>query len=129
MTPRFHDPLDLRAYRSDRWKLLLPYRYTTLVFGKPVDIEVRKGFITDLASIPRLFQSLIPQNHRHRGPAVIHDWLYHTAADHCYTRLQCDLVFLEAMKTAGVHFIRRQTMFAAVRVGGWVFFNKSRELR
>lgn len=128
MPPTFHDPLDLRAYRDNRWKLLIRYRYTTLVFGEPKFIVVRQGFITDLASIPRIVRSLIPQIGRHRGAAVVHDWLYHKAHDHTYTRLQCDRIFLEAMKASGVRFVQRQIMFAAVRLGGWVFFRKARRM-
>jgi hypothetical protein len=124
----FHDELDVRAYQKERWKLLHDYSYTTnILYSFPVKITVVKGFITDLASIPKIARSLIPQVGKHRGAAVIHDWLYSTSDHHTYSRLQCDRVFLEAMKTAGVSLWKRHTMFLAVRSGGWIFFNKRRK--
>ena len=122
----FHDHLDLRAYGAKRWKLLTRYRYTTDLLGGSVLLGVPKGFITDLASIPRVVRSLVPQVGRHRGAAVIHDWLYATANIHDFSRRLCDRIFLEAMKVAGVPWYRRHMMYQAVRCGGWVFFNKQR---
>lgn len=127
--PKFHDPLDTRASSKDKFILLLPYRYTTLALneGRPTDIEAPKGFDTDFASIPQLFRSFIPVNGRHRGAAVIHDYLYRTASEHHYTRLECDTVFLEAMKVAGVPWWKRNAMFLAVRTSGWLHFKREKK--
>lgn len=126
-TPAFLDHLDLRARPPKRFKLISPFSYRTLVFGSPVVITVRKGYITDLASIPQIFHTFVHKLSGMRA-AVVHDWLYTTAADHAYTRLQCDRVFLEALKVAGEPWYKRHAMFAAVRAGGWIFFNKARNL-
>ena len=83
-----------------------------------------QGFKTDLASVPRLFRGLVPvANAKNRKASVIHDWLYQSAGVHSYTRKQCDRVFLEAMKSSGVSWFRRQTMYRGVRAGGWVVYN------
>jgi hypothetical protein len=125
--PHFHDPLDLRAVGAKKWKLLLSFKYTTLITGKPYRIDVPKGFVNDLASIPRIFQTIVPKIGKHRGAAVVHDYLYGKKgklSNQTFTRKQCDQIFLEGMKTAGVRFTRRWVMYQAVRAGGWVLFNK-----
>jgi len=125
---KFHNELDVRAYKKERWKLLHEYAYTTQILHEyPTKITAPGGFITDLASIPKIVRSLIPQVGKHRGAAVIHDFLYSTSDKHSYSRLQVDRVFLEAMKTAGVSLWKRHAMFYAVRSGGWIFFNKRRK--
>lgn len=77
---------------------------------------VEAGFMTDLASIPRIVQSLVPKIAHHLQPAVVHDWLYEY--DQGLTRAQADLMFLEGMRDEGVGRIRRNLMYQGVRVGG-----------
>lgn len=115
----------------DKWKLATEMVYHSKLFD--LTITIPKGFITDLASIPRLFTRLIPVNGRHRAPAVVHDYLYSTKGHINYVprnggfgitipRKECDLIFLEAMKEAGVSAWKRNVMYAAVRAGGWASF-------
>lgn len=99
---------------DDLWTLTLPLEYITEA-GE--SIVVPAGFETDLASIPQVFQNLIPINGRHRAPAILHDYLY-SIKDR--TRKACDDLFLEAMKSVGVRWSQRWVMYLAVRVGGWV---------
>lgn len=86
------------VYRSDLW---------------PTTIVVPEGFLTDLASIPRVFRSLIPQNGRHRAPAVVHDYLCRRED---FPRRTADRIFNEAMKLTGVPALKRVAMYFAVRV-------------
>ncbi|MCS3689390.1 DUF1353 domain-containing protein [Bradyrhizobium elkanii] len=46
--------------------------------GYLAPIEVPKGFVTDLASIPRVFWSLLRPDGEYAHAAVIHDYLYWT---------------------------------------------------
>lgn len=39
-------------------------------------IVVPKGFVTDFASIPRVFWAVLPPDDEYVMPAVLHDWLY-----------------------------------------------------
>src|SRR5258708_33483224 len=41
-----------------------------------IRITVPVGFVTDLASVPRVFWSLLPPAARYSYPAIIHDYLY-----------------------------------------------------
>ncbi len=77
---------------------------------------VEAGFITDLASIPRVFRSIIPQVGRHIQPSIAHDWCYESKTN--LTRAEADLLFLDGMKAVGVSWLRRRAMYAAVRAFG-----------
>lgn len=84
------------VYKSDLW---------------PNDIIVPAGFVTDLASIPRVFQSLIPKVGRHSLAAIVHDYLCRLDG---FDRPLADKIFLEAMKLLGVNRVRRRLMYWAV---------------
>ena len=81
-----------------------------------VHFTVPAGFSTDLASIPRLFQSIVPKVGKHIQPAIVHDWGYAGNTD--LTKEDTDLLFLEGMKASGVWWLRRRVMYWAVRLGG-----------
>ncbi len=84
--------------------------------GNIIKIVVPKGFATDFASVPRIFQSIIPKLGHHIRPAIVHDFAYegHTKL----TRREADAMFLDGMKATKVNGLRRWTMWLAVRVGG-----------
>lgn len=81
-------------------------------------LTVPAGFQTDLASIPRLFRGFIPSAGPYQRAAVLHDYVYATRPEG-WTRKEADQLFLDAMEAAGVNWITRHTMHAAVRAGGW----------
>jgi hypothetical protein len=101
-----HKPL---LYFSDRYQLT---------------VRVPEGFTTDLASIPRLGRIVIPQNGCHRDASIVHDYLYSIGGKipgmlgGALTRKECDLIFLEAMKSRGTPRWQQLVMYHAVRVGG-----------
>lgn len=114
----FLTPLVAKAVSDNEWMLTEP-----LVYAAPnVRITVPERFICDLASIPRLFQLLIPVNDMHRQAATLHDWLYYkqgVVGEHWFTRDECDAMFLDAMRESGVSRWKRYSMYLAVRAGGW----------
>jgi hypothetical protein len=114
----FLTPLVVQADWGDTWALAEP-----LVYAAPnVRIKVPERFVCDLASIPRLFQLLIPVNDSHRQAATLHDWLYYkkgVIGDRVFNRAECDAMFLDAMRESGVPRWKRYSMFWAVRIGGW----------
>ena len=86
-------------------------------------IKVRKGFTTDLASIPRIFQNIIPKVGKHIQPSIVHDWCFEDKVPGMI-RKEADQLFLEGMKEVGVSWWKRNLMWAAVRVGGarlWIW--------
>ena len=82
------------------------------------------GFETDFASVPRLFWRVVPPWGRYSPAAVVHDYLYHTGK---VSRLAADRLFLELMAALGVPLWKRQIMYWAVRLGGWLAWNASRK--
>lgn len=83
--------------------------------GGPDFVRVKPGFITDLASTPRLFWNLVPPFGRYTAAAVVHDYLYQA---HEGSRKQADQVFLAAMRELNVLPIKARTMYRAVRFFG-----------
>ena len=124
MYPQFLDPLDVRATEPNLWTMLGSFSYRSFVKGNHV-IIVKKGFVNDLASIPRLLRPIFNRNGKNRWAAVIHDWLYkHKGIVYgmTYTRKECDRVFLEGMAVKGVSRWARYPLYWGVRAGGWVSF-------
>jgi hypothetical protein len=113
------DPI-LRVAGDGEFKLESPLVYVT---RQGETIVVPPGFITDLASIPRIFHPLIPVNGRHRSAAIVHDFLY-VIQDR--ERGEADRIFLEAMEDSGVRWTQRRLMYSAVRVGGWTAWGRGR---
>jgi len=106
---------------SRMWRLAAEFRY---IGSKIIDVPV--GFITDGASVPRVFWSLFSPTGSYLKAAVIHDYLY---VNQLFSRKTTDAIFLEAMKEVGegvFGFLARQTVYRAVRLGGWIAWNKNK---
>jgi hypothetical protein len=86
--------------------------YSDLVGG---EIVVPEGYRTDLASIPRIFQTIIQVNGRHRRPAVIHDYLCDNKKELGMPQGFADKIFREAMKVVDVDFVESAVMYRMVR--------------
>ena len=120
---RFKGKYKIEAFDAYRFKVLSELSYTT---KKGVTHTVPIGFITDGASIPKIFWSIIgsPFTGLYRKPSLIHDRLYATQK---VKRGYADRVFLEGMENKGVSFWKRRTMYYAVRVGGWRPWNNHKK--
>ena len=109
--PEFLSIPAFRIERPDKWVLEGELVYRSDLW--PSTIVVPKGFVTDLASIPRIFRSIIPQNGKHRAPAVVHDYLCR-GHEKFMPRSLADKIFLEAMKLEEVSFLKRWAMYVFV---------------
>lgn len=87
-------------------------------------IEVPAGFITDGASIPKFFWSVLSPFGDYFAAAVVHDYLYKKECQ-LYTRKEADLIFKEAMFNLGVPWYRRDIIYQAVNLFGWAYFRKA----
>jgi len=92
-------------YKLDRGVIVVPY-----------------DFVTDFASVPRMFWSVIPPWGQHGKAAVIHDYLYES---HDVDRFKADRIFLEAMIVLGVSYAKRTIMYRAVRMFGAGAYKKA----
>jgi hypothetical protein len=94
-------------------------------------ITVPKGFVTDLASIPRWAWDILPPDGPWAKAAVIHDFLYYThgtgvwdkhpstlTRSQPYTRAEADWILRDAMRDRCVGVMSRNIIYLAVRVGG-----------
>ncbi len=80
-------------------------------------ITVPQGFITDGASIPRIFWNILSPYGEYFPAALIHDFLYSSRRT-VITRATADAIFLEGMEVVGVPWLKRQTIYRAVRLFG-----------
>ncbi len=107
-------PLDI-GEKKEQWILTEDCIYVTDVktaAGPRSVVIVPNGFVTDLASIPRIFRLLIVKNGKHRPAAIVHDYLCSLRLD--FSRVSADKIFYEAMKVCKVPRIRRRLMYMAV---------------
>lgn len=112
-------PPDYRLY-----EVQIDFEYHIGKEGSGEIVKVPKGFITDGASIPKFAWSIIGGPLGKYAPAaIVHDILYVRGT---YTRRKTDGIFLEAMKVLGVFWLKRRTMWLAVRMFGFRPWNRYR---
>lgn len=119
----FKSECDLRIYGRREWVVLNSFEWES----PSMHVIVPKGFVTDLASIPRPLRSLLDVNGPSRKPAVLHDWLYCSGQDaneKGVSRLQADDLFREALEACVVGPLARAAYYRAVRSFGWIYWNK-----
>lgn len=80
-------------------------------------ITVPKDFITDGASIPKMFWSILGPFGDYFEAAVIHDFLY-SPSNVKFPRNMSDIIFKEGMYNVGVPWYRREIIFRAVQLFG-----------
>ena len=81
-------------------------------------IKVPKSFVTDYASIPRIFRAIVLPYGKHSGASVVHDYLYSKGCELNIERKKADKIFFEILKEEGVNPILARLMYIAVRIFG-----------
>jgi hypothetical protein len=92
--------------------------------GEPVHVPL--GFVTDFASIPQVFWSLLPPDGSYTYPAIIHDYLYWAQPT---SRDQADQVFKWSMQDFSIGIAVSESIYQAVRWAGESAWLQNRELR
>lgn len=87
-------------------------------------IVVPKGFMSDLATIPRVFQLFIPKVGPYNAAAIVHDWGY---CVQFLTRKEVDCLFLDIMKNSKVGFFTRYSMYYFMRLLGSIAWYLSKK--
>ncbi len=117
----FTTELKVKPTDGNKWELLESLEY------KVPDDEtfyiVPSGFVTGLASIPRIFRVLYSIHGKHTRAAVLHDWFYATNG-HDLTRKFCDNIFYDAMLELDVRKSKAWVIYKAVRMFGWLYWKK-----
>jgi hypothetical protein len=98
------------------WVILEPFSYDVGFEGSGDTIQVPVKFITDFASVPRLFWMFFPCWGKYGNAAVIHDYGYWTKQR---PRAETDHIFLEGMEVLEVRLLTRYLLYWGVRLFGW----------
>lgn len=84
------------------------------------------GFVTDLASIPRIFWSLLRPDGNYAYAAIVHDYLYWTQTR---SREDSDMILKLGMQDFNVKRSVIATIYEAVRAGGGGSWTENARLR
>ena len=109
--------LILSDHKPNEWVVESELAY----FHEGERITVPKGFITDLASIPKILRNILNVNGKSRKPAVLHDFLY---CSKIFEREIADYIFYKALLSEGMNSFMARMYWAAVRSAGWIYYNK-----
>lgn len=111
-----------------KWQLITDF--TLFIDG--VKVVIPAGFWTDFASIPKFISTLsfgyLSVLDDHLKAAILHDWLYFCGMlfGRPISRYKADILFYEGMYSCGTSYIKRNSMYAGVRAGGWKPYNNYR---
>ena len=86
-------------------------------------VLVPPGFQTDFASMPRLLWAILPMWGKYGYASVIHDWMYW---DQSLPRATADEAFLCGMTAFRVWAPLRWAIYVAVRLFGWLTWNRNK---
>lgn len=113
---------------KNKWKNLEEFEYHIGTYPSDNIIVVPEGFVTNFASIPRLFWPVISPVDDHGKAAVVHDYCYYYAP---YDRKLCDYIFREALTVLNVKPWKVWCMYKLVRWFGWLAWwnHRKREKR
>ena len=89
-------------------------------------ISVPTGFVTDFASIPRVFWSVLRPDGEYTYPAIIHDFLYWTQSR---PRDVADKIFQLGMQDFDISASTIALIYDAVRIGGATAWNTNTKLK
>ena len=78
-------------------------------------VEVPAGFITDFASVPKIFWSILPRDGVYVYPAIIHDYMYWMQDG---TRDLADETLREGMQDFKIDTVSINAIYWGVRAGG-----------
>lgn len=120
----FTTPLNIDLIDANKWKLQKSFEYHVGCYPNNKEIIiVPAGFITDFASIPRIFWSILPPTGRYGKAAIIHDWCYQYGF---YNRQRSDEIFLEGMKVLKVKQWKYKIIYYSVRLFGGIVWKSYR---
>ena len=108
--------LDVRRFKDPFWIMLDKIAWKPEPGHESLpEVTVPKGFVTDLASIPPIFFSVLRPDGEYAYAAIIHDYLYWTQT---LPREEADMVFKLAMEDFKVNSAIAFLIHKAVRWGG-----------
>jgi hypothetical protein len=89
-------------------------------------VTVPKGFVTDLASIPPIFYSLLRPDGEYAYAAIIHDYLYWEQTG---SITQANEILKAAMQDLKVDRLKIEAIYAAVSAKGQKAWDENKRLK
>lgn len=128
VTKASDSPLKLQRFQEPIWILLEPITWKPSNSSQASlgPVTVPKYFVTDLASIPRIFWTFMPRDDVYAYPAIVHDYLYWTQS--CSKR-EADQIFELSMVDLEVPKLQVKLIKAAVQLLGDSAWEKNRSLK
>lgn len=122
-----HGGLFVYRFKEPMWALLKPISWTPSI-GQPslARVDVPNGFVTDFASIPRAFWSLLRPDGDYTYPAILHDYLYWTQER---SREDCDAVIRYSMMDFQIPTLTREAIYQGVRKFGQTAWDGNAKLK
>ena len=104
---------------TDNCKVMRKFEFYSTLFD--LDITIKKGFITDLASIPPILKGVVRASaNRYWRAFVIHDALYRSN----YDRKRADLILDEGLSVLGMGAYTRAKIYYPLRMFGCASLNE-----
>ena len=118
----FTTKLNMEVLGEQAYEVVSPLVYE----NKELILQVNPKFDFDGASVPQCLWSFgfSPMTGGYQRSACLHDALY---ASEYFDRDVCDKLFLEAMESEGVGYMKRYAMYSAVRAFGWMVWKEHKK--
>lgn len=114
-------------FREPMWALTKPIAWRPSSDNSTLKrVDVPSGFVTDFASIPKAFYSVLRPDGEYAYAAIIHDYLYWIQDR---SREECDKIFKECMLEFKVAETTAQVIFRAVRTFGGAAWKANKDHR
>jgi hypothetical protein len=122
------DPLHIGRFKEPVYFLLRPISWKPGADSpaRLEAVEAPTGFVTDFASIPWQFWSLLRPDGEYTYPAIIHDYLYWSQTR---PKNVADEIFRASMQDFNLSAATIATLYNAVRLGGQSAWDGNAELK
>ena len=127
MPSQFTTPLRAELIGRNLWRVLEPFEYHVGSLPSDDIITVETGFVTNFASVPRVFWPILSPIDSHGKAGVVHDYAYFKGL--YQSRKRCDEIFLEGLRVLETPEWKAIAMYDAVRMFGWHRWNFLREIK
>lgn len=120
---KFTGPFVTEDLPHNTWRIILGYSF---IDSLGLEHKVKDCTVTDGASIPFILWPLVghPRSTNIGQAAGLHDVLY---VKGFVSRKRSDQLLVEGMETLGAGWLKRKLVYAGIRSGGFVAWNRYRK--
>jgi len=121
-------PLQLSRFKDPMYYLTSPAVWypNPGQAGQFDPVTIPTGFVTDFASLPQIFWSILRPDGDYAHAAAVHDWLYW---DQTRPRQVADQIFAAIMQDFDIDVGTLNTLYGAVRTFGGFAWRENRRLK